>query len=54
MDGTVLVTKVQVWLVPSKFKFGPKDQKLGPEEFPVMYHVWYANDSRVIRVEPSL
>jgi hypothetical protein len=24
-DGrTVLVTKVQVWLVPSKFKFGPK------------------------------
>ena len=53
MEGTVLVTKVQVWLVPSKFKFGPKDQKLGPEEFPVLYHVWYANDNRLIRVEPS-
>ena len=29
MEGTVLVTKVQVWLVPSKFKFGPKDEPLG-------------------------
>jgi hypothetical protein len=53
MEGTVLVTKVQVWLVPSKFKFGPKEKKLGPEEFPVMYHVWYANDNRLIRVEPT-
>jgi hypothetical protein len=53
MEGTVLVTKVQVWLVPSKFKFGPKDKPLGPEEFPVMYHVWYANDNRLIRVEPT-
>jgi hypothetical protein len=53
MEGTVLVTKVQVWLVPSKFKFGPKDTPLGPEEFPVMYHVWYANDNRLIRVEPT-
>ena len=49
----MLVTKVQVWLVPSKYKFGPKQKKLGPEEFPVMYHVWYANDNRVIRVEPA-
>jgi hypothetical protein len=53
MEGTVLVTKVQVWLVPSKFKFGKKDKPLGPEEFPVMYHVWYANDNRLIRVEPT-
>jgi hypothetical protein len=53
MEGTILVTKVQVWIVPSKFKFGPKDQKLGPEEFPVLYHVWYANDNRLIRIEPT-
>jgi hypothetical protein len=50
--GCVLVTKVQVWIVPSKFKFG-NDKKLGPEEFPVLYHIWYANDNRVIRVEPA-
>jgi hypothetical protein len=53
MEGVVLVTKVQVWLVPSKFKFGPKEKPLGPEEFPVLYHVWYANDNRLIRIEPA-
>jgi hypothetical protein len=51
-SGVVLVTKVQVWIVPSKFKFG-NEKKLGPEEFPVLYHIWYANDNRVIRVEPA-
>ena len=52
-SGVVLVTKVQVWIVPSKFKFG-NEKKLGPEEFPVLYHMWYANDNRVIRAEPDL
>lgn len=51
--GVALVTKMQVWLVPSKYKFGPKDERLGPEEFPVLYHLWYANDNRVIRCEPA-
>src|SRR4029077_189723 len=53
MEGNVLVTKVQVWIVPNKYKFGPKDKKLGPEEFPVLYHVWDANDNRLIRIEPA-
>ncbi len=48
-----LVTKCQVWIVPYKFTFGPNDRKLGPEEFPVLYHVWYANDDRLIRAEPA-
>lgn len=52
-EGTALVTKMQVWLVPSKFKFGPTNKKLGPEEFPILYHLWYANDNRVIRCEPA-
>jgi hypothetical protein len=52
-EGTVLVTKMQVWIVPSKFKFGSPEKKLGPEEFPVLYHLWYANDNRVIRCEPA-
>lgn len=51
-EGTVVVTKMQVWLVPSKYTFG-NDKKLGPEEFPVLYHLWYANDNRVIRCEPA-
>lgn len=51
--GVALVTKMQVKLVPANFKFGPKDQKLGPEEFPILYHLWYANDNQVIRCEPA-
>jgi hypothetical protein len=51
-EGVVLVTKMQVWLVPNKFEFDDK-KKLGPEEFPVLYHLWYANDNRVIRCEPA-
>lgn len=46
----VCVTKVQVSLVPKKFKID--DKSLGPETWPVKYHVWYANDCRVIRCEP--
>jgi hypothetical protein len=51
-EGTVIVTKHQVRIVPNKFKIDG-DKKLGPEEFPVLYHVWYANDTRLIRVEPA-
>lgn len=52
-SSPVIVTKCQKWIVPSQFKFGPKDKALGPEDFPVLYHVWYANDNRIIRAEPS-
>lgn len=38
------ITEVQVKLVPSDFD-------LGDETFPVMYVVWYANDSRIVRLE---
>lgn len=52
-EGTVIVTKMQVWLVPDQFKMGPNDKRLGPETFPILYHLWYANDNRVIRCEPA-
>lgn len=53
-EGVVLVTKVQIWIVPKKFKLNEGGSKtLGPEEFPILYHVWYANDGRVIRCEPA-
>lgn len=41
-------------MIPKEFKYGPKDTPLGPEDFPVLYHVWYANDNRLIRCEPAL
>ncbi|HEU0048813.1 MAG TPA: hypothetical protein VFQ43_14580 [Nitrososphaera sp.] len=52
-EGTVIVTKMQVWLVPKKFQLTAKNRSLGPEEFPILYHLWYANDNRVIRCEPA-
>ena len=51
-SSLVMVTKVQIWLVPNKFEVGPDEKKLGEEDFPVLYHIWYANDNRVIRCEP--
>lgn len=52
-NSPVVVTMCQIWIVPREFKFGEKDSPLGPEEFPVLYHVWYANDNRIIRAEPA-
>ena len=70
-SSVTLVTKVQVWIVPSKFKlrnFVPgtndpvgqhpvKNEKgewvLGKEDHRVLYHLWYANNNRVIRMEQA-
>lgn len=52
-EGPVLVTKKKCWIVPSKYKFGSPEKRLGPEEFPVLYHLWYANDQTIIRLEPA-
>lgn len=49
---TALVTKVQVRIVPSKFKVDG-EKTLGPEEHQVLYHCWYANDNRIIKLEPA-
>lgn len=50
-SATVLVTKVQIRLIPSKFKI-KDDEPMGEQDFPILYDVWYANDNRLIRVEP--
>lgn len=51
-SSVALITKLQIYLIPSKFTYGEK-KKLGPEEFPVLYDLWYANDNRVIKCEPN-
>lgn len=48
--GTVIVTEVQVTLIPNKFMVDGKP--MGVEDYPVKYNVWYANDNRVIKCEP--
>lgn len=51
-SGKVLVTRGRMKIVPKKFMV-EANKPLGPEEFPVLYHVWYANDNRIIRLEPA-
>lgn len=48
--GTVVVTEAQVKLIPARFMVG--DKPMGPEEYPVKYNVWYANDGRILKCEP--
>lgn len=48
----VRVTEVQIKLIPSKFEL-VDGTKLGPEDYPIKYIVWIANDSRLIRISPS-
>lgn len=50
-SDVVIVTKVQIEIVPKDFELDDK-KPLGSENYPIKYHVWYANDNRVIRCEP--
>lgn len=45
-----VITEVQIDLIPSEWEVNGK--KLGLSDQPEKYIVWYANDSRIIRVEP--
>lgn len=49
--GSVIVTEVIVSLIPSEWDLADGD-KLEEMDRPQKYVVWYANDNRVIRVEP--
>jgi hypothetical protein len=50
LKQAVIVTEVQRRIVPSDYIIDGKP--LGPEDYPVMYVIWYANDNRVIKCEP--
>ena len=47
----VTVLRHQVKIIPSKFEID--GEPLGPEDYPVTWIVWVANDKRVIRAEPA-
>lgn len=51
-SGPVVLTKLRKRIVPKKFMVDEKNS-LGPEEFPVLYNIWIANDSRIIKCEPA-
>lgn len=49
--SVALITKCQRWIVPKKFLVDGKP--LGPESYRMLYTIWYANDNRIIRLEPT-
>jgi hypothetical protein len=49
--GMCIRTEVQVWLTPSEFKLSD-ESPMGPEDYPILYVITYANDQTVIRCEP--
>lgn len=51
-NSIALVTKIQRYIVPKKYKV-EGEKTLGDEEFPILFDIWYANDNRVIKCEPT-
>lgn len=49
--SSIIVTEVQIKLIPKKYLVDGKP--VGPEDYPVQYVIWYANDQRMIRCEPA-
>jgi len=48
----VRITEVQIKIIPNKFELSD-GSKLGPEGYPIKYLIWIANDSRIIRINPT-
>lgn len=49
--GMAVIDEIQVKINPSKFMLDDGSY-LGDEEYPVIYNVWIANDTRIIKCEP--
>lgn len=46
----VVITEVQRTIIPKQYMID--DEPLGPEDYPIKYNIWLANDSRVVKCEP--
>lgn len=51
-ESGVVVTEIQIKVIPNKVKIEGTTKTLGKENFPVMYILWVANDSKVVKCEP--
>lgn len=52
-SGQVVITKMVLDIVPKDFEVGDGNTKLGDEDFPVRYVLWYANDGKIVRFEEA-
>ena len=46
----IIITEVQRTLIPAEYEV--EGEPLGPEDYPVKYLIWMANDQRIIKCEP--
>lgn len=49
--GPIVVTELQMWLIPADTKLGGSEETLGPEKERKLYLVWLGNWSRILKVE---
>lgn len=46
----IIITEVQIKIIPNKFMMG--GEPIGPEDYPIKYLVWIANDKRIVKLQP--
>lgn len=51
LNDIFCLTECQIWLNPKDFEL-EDGTKMGPEDYPILYVVWYINDQRIVRCEP--
>ncbi len=50
--GMCVVTETQIWITPKDFTDTYGKNPLGKEDAPVLFVVWYANDTCILKAEP--
>ncbi len=50
--GMCVVTEIQIWITPKDFTDTYGKNPLGTDDAPVLFVVWYANDTVILKAEP--
>jgi hypothetical protein len=50
--GMCVVTEIQCWITPKDFKDTYGKNPLGDEDYPILFVIWYANDTTILKAEP--
>lgn len=50
--GMCVITEIQIWITPKDFTNTYGENPLGKEDEPILFVVWYANDSKILKAEP--
>src|SRR5215831_15449412 len=50
--GMCVITEIQIWITPKDFTDTYGKNPLGREDFPILFVIWYANDTTILKAEP--